>query len=146
MSAHDRNLLKRADIERLKVWLDANDQSWRPGKGDYQLLQVKIGKGWGAVCTDAQGVITTPPELAPIIKLFKQGKPMVEEGRLLAEKDAQARNKQFLDDLRDDFAMAALPEVIRHFDTDGRLAWSHADIAKESYMLADAMLAERVKA
>lgn len=133
MAIHDRNLIKRADIKRFQVWLDANDQAWRPGKGDYQMMQVKIGKGWGAICTDAAGVITTPPGLAPLIKLFKQGGAVKKTAAPAAKLDT------FLDDLRDDFAMSAMQGRC-HLEYS---AW--ADLAADAYNIADAMLAERAK-
>lgn len=148
MAQHDRMLLNKHDIERFKAWLNDNRQTWREGKGDYQLLQVKIGKGWGAICTDAKSVITTPPALRAMIQHFQAGKPYPVKA---AAKPAE--DQQYLNDLRDDFAMAALPSFLELCPTEvwNQGQWpagkiDHAElVAKSAYCVADAMLAERAK-
>lgn len=45
-----RNLLHKTKLEDFKVWLDAEGIRHRPGKGDWQILQVcKDGKQWFSV-------------------------------------------------------------------------------------------------
>lgn len=143
MAVHGRGMIKKSDLTKFQVWLDANGQAWRPGKGDFQLMQVKIGKGWGAICTDAQGVITTPPDLASMLRLFKQGKPMPQKQHTAPVKRIMTK-QQFEDDLRDDFAMATMASITgtkEYFDG----AWSQSEVARQSYDMADAMMAERAK-
>jgi hypothetical protein len=143
MAAHDRGYLKKVEIAKFQVWLDANEQIWRPGKGDFQLMQVKIGKGWGAVCTNAKGVITTPAELAPLIKLFKQGVAVKKGAAPAAKRDT------YLDDLRDDFAIAALQGILAYPGCEMRGSHHNNNtpdgVAAMAYGYADAMLAERAK-
>lgn len=151
MAQHDRNLLKRADIERFQKWLDGNE--WRVGKGEYQLMQVKLAKGWGAICFDASGAVTTPPEIAPLIKQFKSGKPRtappVQPAAVI-----NISEEQHIEDLRDDFAMAALQGIMVSTSTQDakrelmiesqKAGASLPDyIADISYRMADAMLAAR---
>lgn len=143
MAQHDRNMLKKTQIKLFQAWLDANGIEHRPGKGEYQLLQVKTAKGWPAICIDAKGVITTPSELAQMINLFNLGKSMpsntMARADAIAVEQAQLKRQQFLDDLRDDFAMAALQARA----AGDYSAW--ADLAADAYNIADAMLAERAK-
>lgn len=154
MAQHDRNLLKKSDIQSFMKWLDGNE--WRVGKGEYQLMQVKLQKGWGAICIDAAGVITTPTEIAPLVKLFKAGKPRNAIPMAPAAAPSSISQKQHLEDLRDDFAIAALQGFISSTaDADARhemlleCSKEAVDlpeyIARMSYRMADAMLAERKK-
>jgi len=151
MAQHDRNLIKPADIERFKQWLGGSE--WRIGKGEYQLMQVKLAKGWGAVCIDASGIVTTPTEIAPLIKQFKSGKPRVAQPAPSAAVTTIS-DKQYLEDLRDDFAMSAMQGFLSSTGSeDSKSEWvteSRASgvtlpeyMARMSYRMADAMLAER---
>lgn len=138
MAQHDRNLIKMADIERFKQWLGGSE--WRIGKGEYQLMQVKLAKGWGAVCIDASGIVTTPTEIAPLIKQFKSGKPRAAQPAPSAAV-ATISDKQYLQDLRDDFAMAALTGLV----SKSGGPYSPPALAYEAYIIADAMIDARAK-
>ena len=153
MAQHDRNLLKKSDIQSFMKWLDGSE--WRVGKGEYQLMQVKLQKGWGAICIDASGVITTPTEIAPLIKMFKAGKPRITPPPA-ASLPRTTNQQQFQDELRDDFAIAALQgflsatgaedarnEMLVECNKEGVDLPEY--IARMSYRMADAMLAERKK-
>lgn len=149
MTAHDRNLLKRADVERFQGWLNDNQLAWRPGKGDFQLMQVKLAKGWGAICVDGKGVVTTPPALREMIQRFSKGLPYTGKTPREKAEEHQAAHAQFLDDLRDDIAMHALQGMLAYPGCE--LRGSHhnnntpAGVAEMAYQYADAMLAERAK-
>lgn len=139
MATHDRNVLKRADLKRFQDWLNDNDLAWRPGKGEYQLMQVKLQDGWPAICTNAQGVVTTPPALREMIQRFKKGLPYTGKTPRKPEENAG-----FISDLRDDIAMAAMQGLLaRPFTKDeaGRpfVEW----VAAVSYEIADEMIAAR---
>ncbi len=41
-----RNLLHVDHIEPFKEWLDGNQIKWRPGVGDYEVIQIECGKKW----------------------------------------------------------------------------------------------------
>lgn len=147
MAQHDRGLLKVTEVERFRMWLEANGQAWRPGKGDYQLLQVQIGKDWPAICVDAKSVVTTPPQLASLIKLFKQG------GTVDAlKKEAKTEAKPSA--LRDELAMLAAESMLPDYmalirmDQDGGMDSVKRSLkvtAEVCYHFADAMLAARNK-
>lgn len=46
-----RNTLHKSKLDDFKAWLDAQGIEHRPGKGDWQVLQVRSrdGKNWNAV-------------------------------------------------------------------------------------------------
>lgn len=44
-----RNLLHKTKLEDFKAWLDAQAIAHRPGRGDWQVLQVLIGTQWHVV-------------------------------------------------------------------------------------------------
>ena len=45
-----RNLLHINDLERFKAYLDAQGIKYRPGRGEYQVLQIcKDGKHWNCI-------------------------------------------------------------------------------------------------
>jgi len=45
-----RNLLHKTKLNEFKAWLDANNIENRPGRGDWQELQIKTANGqWHAV-------------------------------------------------------------------------------------------------
>ena len=136
MTKYDRGLLKKADIEKFQKWLDGAE--WRVGRGDFQLMQVKLHKGWGAICFDARGVISTPSEIAPLIKRFKAGQPRYPE----AAPGSVMTADQFDAELLDDFAIAALQGVL---SAQNPKPLSAEAAAKFAYLAADAMLAERKK-
>lgn len=141
MTQYDRGLLKKADIEKFQKWLDGAE--WRVGKGEFQLMQVKLHKGWGAICFDARGVISTPSEIAPLIKRFKAGQPRYPEAAL----GSVMTEDQYNADLRDDIAIEAmkplLTGLISHYGHDNH--GLYAEIASEAYDIAEAVIAERAK-
>lgn len=140
MAQHDRCMLNKHDIERFKTWLTENRITWREGKGDFQILQVKQAKGWGAICTDAKGVITTPPALRAMIQHFQAGKPYPVKA---AAKPVE--NQQFLQDLWDDAALRAMQSLIINPDAQMTTGLHPACIAHSAANFADAFMAERAK-
>lgn len=142
--AHDRNMITHGDIARLCTWLTANGIDWRGPKGDFQLLQIKVKDGYDAICTNAKGVVSTPPSIREMLRDFSMGKPYTSastKSTVLGGKSAAIANDQFLEDLRDDFAMSAMQGICAHADTWGLV--DSAKIASTSYELAGAMLEAR---
>lgn len=143
--AHDRNMITPGDIARLCTWLTANGIDWRGPKGDFQLLQIKVKDGYGAICTNSKGVVSTPPSIREMLRDFSMGKPYTAastKSAVLGGKSAAIANDEFITDLRDDFAMAALRGLLGgmwhgHKDTP------HIETSKIAYDFADAMLEAR---
>lgn len=44
-----RNLLHKTHLEDFKAWLAYRGTEYRPGRGDWQVLQVKCGQEWQCV-------------------------------------------------------------------------------------------------
>lgn len=45
-----KNLLHKTKLEAFKAWLDANHIEHRPGRGNWQVLQIKTNRGhWQCV-------------------------------------------------------------------------------------------------
>ena len=67
-----KNLLHKTKLEQFKAWLDANHIEHRPGRGDWQLLQVKVGKTWQTVFERAwmPEHVTVPWPLESIVHKF----------------------------------------------------------------------------
>lgn len=141
MTQHDRGLLKKADIEKFQKWLDGAE--WRVGKGDFQLMQVKLHKGWGAICFDARGVISTPTEIAPLVKRFKAGQPRYPEVAPGSVMTVQQFNADLLDDIAIEAMKALLTGHISHYGHDNH--WPYEAVASEAYDIAEAVIAERAK-
>lgn len=71
---HDRNLLKAKQLPQFRVFLDAAGFEVRDGKGDFEVLQVKVGPNmWAVINRNAQGELSTHPELRTLINRFKAG-------------------------------------------------------------------------
>ena len=149
MGNADAKMITMNQIQHLKSWLDVNGITWRDGKGDYQVMQVKIGKGWAAIHHDKNMVISTPPSLRDMLKLFKAGKPMP----AAAKKAPTVESAEYLQDLWDDAAIAALPTFINLARTE---IWNQGlgltgptdnavIAAKAAACVADAFMAERAK-
>jgi hypothetical protein len=147
-TAHDLKMITMPQVARFKAWLDANGITWRDGKGDYQVMQVKLAKGWGAICRDKNMVLSTPPGIREMLKMFKAGKPMP-----TAAKPAPTESAEYLQDLWDDVALAALPTFLQLAQTE---IWNQgmgltgptddaALAAKAAACAADAFMAERAK-
>lgn len=135
----DKGLLNASALEQFQSYLSAVGIEHRPGKGEYQVLQVKCGKAWLAVCRDARGLLTTPPELRLTVNNFNSG------AKSAVKSKAKARD-QFLEDLRDDFAMHALQGICVGLHTgEDPHGWTAEMIASDAYRIADAMLAERAQ-
>lgn len=135
----DKGLLNASELEQFQNYLSTVGIEHRHGKGEYQVLQVKCGKSWLAICRDARGLLTTPPELRLTVNNFNSGaKP-----KPAPKSKAKARD-QFLEDLRDDFAMHALQGICAGLHTgEDPHGWTAGMIACDAYRIADAMIAER---
>lgn len=145
-TSSDKGLLKAPSLDQFKQYLTDIGMEHRPGKGQYQVMQVKCGPSWLAVCRDARGYITTPIELRLAVNNFNAGaKPAAKSQPKVATK----AREQFLDDLRDDFAMAAMSSILGGQDIQSDPAEiskrTLAVLAEDAYDVADAMLAERAK-
>lgn len=71
---HDRNLLKAKQLPQFRTFLDAAGFQVRDGKGDFEVLQVKVGPNmWAVINRNAQGELSTHPELRTLINRFKSG-------------------------------------------------------------------------
>lgn len=74
----DRCTLHVNKLEAFKVWLQDNDFDYRPGKGEYQVLQVQTKRhGWQVVFkrADMPEHYSINDKLYPIVKRF------IKEGR-----------------------------------------------------------------
>lgn len=136
-TSSDKGLLKAPSLDQFKQYLTDIGMEHRPGKGQYQVMQVKCGPSWLAICRDARGYITTPIELRLAVNNFNAGaKPL----KAPAPPPPKPR-EHFLDDLRDDFAMAAMSSILGSQASKSSLSV----LAEDAYDVADAMLAERAR-
>lgn len=136
-TSSDKGLLKAPSLDKFKQYLTDIGMEHRPGKGQYQVMQVKCGPSWLAVCRDARGYITTPIELRLAVNNFYAGSKPPKAPPAPPPKPRE----QFLDDLRDDFAMAAMSSILGSHASKSTLAV----LAEDAYDVADAMLAERAR-
>ncbi|HBO3830705.1 hypothetical protein ACSERS_05290 [Pseudomonas aeruginosa] len=145
-TSSDKGLLKAPTLDQFKQYLTNIGMEHRPGKGEYQVMQVKCGASWLAVCRDARGHITTPIELRLAVNNFNSGAMPLPKAPL---KPPIRAREQFLDDLRDDFAIAAMSSILGGQDIQSDPAAiskrTLAVLAEDAYDVADAMLAERAK-
>lgn len=153
--AHDRNMITPGDIARLCIWLTENGIEWRGPKGDYQLLQIKVKDGYGAICVNAKGVVSSPPSVRELLRDFSAGKPCTAQSSkdsAIGGRQAAIANDEFLSDLRDDFAMRAAQGMLANsgspIQADEQSGWSLANctfahVAQQAYEFADAMLEAR---
>ncbi len=139
-TSSDKGLLKAASLDQFKQYLTNIGMDHRAGKGEYQVMQVKCGASWLAVCRDARGHITTPIELRLAVNNFNSGAMPLPKAPL---KPPIRTREQFLDDLRDDFAMAALQGDLAAMPPDA--PFRPEVLATRAYHVADAMLAARVR-
>lgn len=140
---HHKNLLKLNDLAAFRAYLTGPcGLECRDGKGDFEVLQVKIDKAcWAPINRNAQNQLTTHPELRPLIMgFYKTGKAAPRQAE--QAKPAPVERDAFLDDLRDDFAIAALGMLAHRF---GQGTMTAEAVAAASYKLADAMLEARRK-
>lgn len=140
-TSSDKGLLKAPSLDHFKQYLTDIGMEHRPGKGQYQVMQVKCGPSWLAVCRDARGYITTPIELRLAVNNFNAG---AKPPKAPPAPPPKPRD-HFLEDLRDDFAMHAMPAMIAHYSVNGQesICMQYNEIAREAYRVADAMLAAR---
>lgn len=139
---NDRNQLLSSQMPKFQVWLDENGIIWRKPKGEYQVLQIKMVNAWAAICTNAQGVISSPPCLREMIARFKKGLPFTGKSERVESSKIPYEAPADLSDLRDDLAIAALQGLLA-----GDLCW-HGQVdhaAERAYCFADAMLTARSK-
>lgn len=140
---HHKNLLKLNDLAAFREYLTGPcGLECRDGKGEFEVLQVKIDKAcWAPVNRNAQGQLSTHPELRPLIMgFYKTGKAAPRQAE--QAKPAPAKRDAFLDDLRDDFAISALGMLAHRYGRHESGMTAEA-VAVASYELADAMLEAR---
>lgn len=68
-----RNLMHKTKLEEFKAWLDAEGISHRPGRGNYQALQVrKDGTHWNCVYerNEMPEHYSTDRHLDPLVRKF----------------------------------------------------------------------------
>jgi hypothetical protein len=75
----NRGLLHKSKLEDFKQWLDSAGYEHRPGRGDYQVLQVKTNYphgNWQCLFDrdNAMEHYTTPWPLESIVKSFLRSK------------------------------------------------------------------------
>lgn len=67
------NLLHVTKLEEFKAWLTSKGVAYRPGKGEYQVLQVHLGDaGWAVVYrrNNAREHFSLNQTLEPLVKRF----------------------------------------------------------------------------
>lgn len=145
MAAHDRGLLAVQEVELFAMWLKKNGKQFRVGRGEFQIIQVELAKGWGAICRDAKGVVTTPREIRPLIEAYKAGRNLAPPPKNPGGKSA---DQKALDVLRDDLAMLAAENLLPGWENMSRIPaedWDGelAGISRLCYSFANHMLAAR---
>ena len=134
--AYDRNTIMQAQLPALRAYLDANGIHHRDGRGDYQLLQIAVEKGWGVICTNELGMVSSDPKLRPLLNHFRKGKPFTvrKDATVSAapETATPAEDAEYLNDLRDSLAVA----IVQH-------GGAHTAPAKEIWAMADRLMAAR---
>lgn len=146
--AYDRNLLKLAEVTAFRSMLERQGVECRDGKGEFQVLQVRTSpQCWAVVNRNAQDIVTTHPDLAPYIKAFRVNNEFINKvPDRKPIKPAPAQRDTFLEDLRDDFAMAAMQAIITATvveQSGGYDSSNMKDVASLAYWQADAMLEAR---
>lgn len=135
---NDRNQLLTKQIPKFQIWLDENGIVWRKPRGEYQVLQIKLNTAWAAICTNAQGVISTPPALREMIARFKKGAEFTGSAERVEPIVVKTAPPEDLTDLRDDFAIAALKVLLAR--NDGRPT---LDLTNQAYEIANLALYSR---
>lgn len=135
---HSKIKLSTKEIPAFRQFLEMRGFKCRDGKGEWQSLQVQniTDRGWKAFCHNAKGVVTSPVEFDALIQVFKapvDPAPAVEVIDHPASHDSE---------LLDDFAIAALQGML---SGDNVVIQSESHLAKDSYKIAKAMMAERAK-
>lgn len=108
-------------------------------------MQNITDRGWKAFCFNTKGVVTSPVEFDALIQVFRA--PVDSGPSIVFETPTMRAEKiQHDSDLLDDFAIAAMPSVIRAYnDIPGEPSQNMEAISFECYELAKAMMAERAK-
>jgi hypothetical protein len=52
------------------AWLDANNYPWRPGRGDYQLIQVQVDGSWYPIY-DRNNAIEHVTVYGPVVRVVR---------------------------------------------------------------------------
>lgn len=67
-----RDLLHFNQLENFKLWMDRNGIDHRPPKGDYQVLQVRVGTGWQVIYQTERATehFTVPKTLVSMVNRF----------------------------------------------------------------------------
>ena len=76
-----RSLLHVSKLDEFKAWLDAQGIDHRPGRGAYEVLQVRQRRGWRTVCSRHHMTehYSTDRRLDSLIRQFcheMEGKPL----------------------------------------------------------------------
>lgn len=68
----NRSLLHKSKMEDFKAWLTVNSINHRPGRGDWQILQVQTLDGWQVIYERAHMPehVTVPEPLTNIVLRF----------------------------------------------------------------------------
>ncbi len=68
----DRRTLHKTKLDDFKLYLDSHGIAYRPGKGDYQVLQVQTGKGWQSIYgkNNMTEHFSVQDKLMPTVRLF----------------------------------------------------------------------------
>ena len=137
---HDKGLLKADKLAAFREWLVAAGFEVRDGKGEFQCLQVKTSPNcWAVVGRNTAGTLSTHPDLRALINRFNSGKPWLVSAQGPAAQEPEQGGEQFLEDLRDDFAMHALQGMLSNASALSTIT----RIASDAYRFADAMLEAR---
>lgn len=71
--AFDEMLLTMDDIQPFMKWLSSHKIKHRPGKGQWEVLQVYIKDGWRVICRNSKDKLSSHKMLRPFISGFKGG-------------------------------------------------------------------------
>lgn len=135
---HSKRKLAIEEIESFRKFLERRGFKCRNGKGRDQLMQVQNqgAPGQNVFCKTAKGAVSYPAIFDDLVELFHapvDPAPAVEVIDHPASHDS---------DLLDDFAIAALQGML---SGDSVAIQSESHLAKDSYTIAKAMMAERAK-
>lgn len=67
-----RNVLHHNHMEPFRAWLDSKGIEHRPGRGAYEVMQIKQGSEWRAVFTKARAPehVSVPETLVALVRRF----------------------------------------------------------------------------
>lgn len=138
MAKHDRKMINAHSIPEFAKFAESVGAKVRPGKGAFQLLQIKtVGTEWHAICKNAEGVVSTPSELRTLIKQFKD-QPMP---AAIAAPAPASKQGQYVADLRDDAAIRMMTALLVKCSDPTALLPQHIDsTAVLAYRMADALM------